>query len=55
MPKVLEPFFTTKAEGKGPGLGLAICRRVMQEYQGTLTLTSTVGGCMPLHIVLPVA
>jgi len=55
MPKVLEPFFTTKAEGKGTGLGLAICRRVVQEHQGTLVLTSTVGVGTTVRIVLPVA
>src|SRR4030042_1168738 len=26
LPKVMEPFYTSKAEGKGTGLGLAICR-----------------------------
>ena len=55
MPKVLEPFFTTKAEGKGTGLGLAICRRVVQEHQGTLALTSTVGVGTTVRIALPVA
>jgi signal transduction histidine kinase len=55
MPRVLEPFFTTKAEGKGTGLGLAICRRVVQEHQGTLALTSTVGVGTTVRIALPVA
>ena len=55
MPKVLEPFCTTKAEGKGTGLGLAICRRVVQEPQGTLTLPSTVGADTTVRMVLPVA
>jgi len=40
LPKVMEPFFTTKPEGKGTGLGLAICRRVVQEHGGTLDITS---------------
>jgi signal transduction histidine kinase len=40
LPKVLEPFFTTKPEGKGTGLGLAICRRIAQEHNGTLSITS---------------
>ena len=40
LPKVMEPFYTTKPEGKGTGLGLAICRRVAQEHQGTFDVVS---------------
>ena len=40
LPKVAEPFYTTKPEGKGTGLGLAICRRIALEHQGTFDLTS---------------
>jgi signal transduction histidine kinase len=40
LPKVTEPFYTTKPEGKGTGLGLAICRRVAQEHHGTLDIVS---------------
>ena len=40
LPKVMEPFYTTKPEGKGTGLGLAICRRIVQEHQGTLNVSS---------------
>jgi signal transduction histidine kinase len=40
LPKVMEPFYTTKPEGKGTGLGLAICRRIAQEHQGTLQIVS---------------
>ena len=40
LPKVMEPFFTTKPEGKGTGLGLAICRRVAQEHHGALDIVS---------------
>ena len=40
MARVMEPFFTTKPEGKGTGLGLPMCRRVVQEQseagKGTL-------------------
>ena len=32
LPKVLEPFYTTKPEGRGTGLGLAICRRIAKEH-----------------------
>ncbi|MEK7863021.1 MAG: ATP-binding protein, partial [Chloroflexota bacterium] len=40
LPKVTEPFYTTKPEGRGTGLGLAICRRVVQEHHGTLEVLS---------------
>jgi signal transduction histidine kinase len=54
LPKVLEPFFTTKPEGKGTGLGLPICRRIVHEHHGTLTLDSTVGHGTTVRLVLPV-
>ncbi len=53
LPKVMEPFFTTKAEGKGTGLGLAICRRIVQEHYGTFTLSSEVGKGTTVRIALP--
>lgn len=55
LPKVMEPFFTTKPEGMGTGLGLAICRRIVQEHGGTLELTSEPGRGTTVRITLPVA
>jgi len=40
LPRVEELFFTTKPEGRGTGLGLGICRRVMQEHGGTFDIAS---------------
>jgi signal transduction histidine kinase len=55
LPKVLDPFFTTKPEGKGTGLGLAICRRIAQEHGGTLELSSEVGKGPTVRIIFPSA
>jgi PAS domain S-box-containing protein len=41
MEKIFSPFFTTKA--KGQGLGLAVCRRLVEAQGGTITVKSKVG------------
>ena len=55
MPKVTEPFFTTKPEGKGTGLGLAICKRIVQEHGGRFEIASEVGRGTTMSITLPVS
>jgi PAS domain S-box-containing protein len=53
LPKVGEPFFTTKAEGKGTGLGLAICKRIVHEHHGTFEITSDLGQGTTVRLTLP--
>ncbi|KFE68689.1 response regulator [Hyalangium minutum] len=51
--RVFEPFFTTKPSGIGTGLGLPICRSIIQSLGGRLELESVVGRGSILRIVLP--
>ncbi len=55
MSKIMEPFFTTKPEGKGTGLGLPICRRIVQEHKGEFSMESEPGKGTLVFIKLPVA
>ena len=54
MPRVTEPFFTTKEEGKGTGLGLAICKRIVDQHGGELVIESQLGAGTTIRITLPV-
>jgi PAS domain S-box-containing protein len=53
LPKLWEPFFTTKPEGKGTGLGLAICRRTVEEHRGTIEIETGPGRGTTVRITLP--
>jgi signal transduction histidine kinase len=53
LPRVLEPFFTTKPHGNG--LGLSICRSVLWEVDGTLTIQSEPGNGTCVHVGVPKA
>jgi two-component system NtrC family sensor kinase len=55
LPRIFEPFYTTKEPGKGTGLGLAICRRIIEEAGGTIEVTSVVGHGTTFTIRLPLA
>jgi hypothetical protein len=55
MPRIFEPFYTTKEPGKGTGLGLAICRRIIEEAGGTIEAASVFGQGTTFTIRLPLA
>ena len=43
LPKIFEPYFTTKGPKKGTGLGLNIVQRLIKEAKGALHLHTEVG------------
>jgi signal transduction histidine kinase len=49
---IFEPFFSTKA--KGMGLGLAICRSIVERHQGQLSVRSEIGSGTRFQLALPV-
>nr|WP_320133950.1 PAS domain S-box protein [uncultured Holophaga sp.] len=53
--RALEPFYTTKAIGKGSGLGLSLVYGTMKAHGGTLELQSRVGEGTRVGLIFPVA
>lgn len=51
--KVFEEFFTTKPAGKGSGLGLALCRNLLETCGGSIHLVSRVDAGTTVTVQLP--
>ena len=53
LARIGEPFFTTKAPGRGMGLGLFLARAVIEGVGGTLQIDSRAGEGTEVRVVLP--
>ena len=53
LARIGEPFFTTKAPGRGMGLGLFLARAVIEGVGGTLQIDSGAGGGTEVSVTLP--
>ncbi len=53
--RVFAPFFTTRAEGDGTGIGLTLCRTIVSDHGGTIMVEDTPGGGATLRVSLPLA
>lgn len=54
MPYLTDPFFTTRREQGGTGLGLSVSARIVKEHGGTLQFESTPGSGTTVVLSLPV-
>jgi signal transduction histidine kinase/putative methionine-R-sulfoxide reductase with GAF domain len=43
LPKIFNPFFTTKKAGEGTGLGLHLCKEIIEKHYGIITVNSVPG------------
>ena len=53
LDRVFDPFFTSKPRTEGSGLGLSIARRIIEGFDGTIEIASTVRVGTTVTITLP--
>jgi len=54
LPHIFEPFYTTKKDMKGTGLGLAVAYGIIEQHKGTIQVESTSPEGTVFKIILPI-
>jgi signal transduction histidine kinase len=55
LPRIFEPFVTTKDIGQGTGLGLHICHNIVSAFSGSLQVKTELGSGSTFTVSLPMA
>jgi len=55
LPRIFQPFVTTKPRARGSGLGLAVAHGIVQSHDGEITVDSRMGGGTEVKVRLPIS
>ncbi|MGI1999750.1 ATP-binding protein [Shewanella frigidimarina] len=55
LKRITEPFFTTRRNEGGSGLGLSVCSKIIKEHQGEMQIQSTLGKGTQIRLIFALA